>query len=101
MKKIKQSYPRNGAMLKTRFEPLSDDEFRQYVATGKAIPGQQGAALFIAKWRDGPGIPAEVFLNRLKVQGSTLEIRRYKSDVHIRVVRKVPAGVGGKRSSFA
>ena len=101
MKKIKQSYPRNSAMLRTPFEPLSDDDFRGYVATGKAIPAQQGAALFVTKWRDGPGIGADVFLQSLKDQGSTLEIRRFRSDINIRVVRKSRAEPGGKRSSFA
>ena len=42
-------------MLNTPFEPLLDEEFRQLVAGGSAIPCQQGASLFVSKWRDGPG----------------------------------------------
>jgi hypothetical protein len=74
-------------MFKAPFDPLSDDEFRQLVATGAAIPGQQGAALFVTKWRDGPGLGADAFLDALRAQGSTLVARRFKSDVNIRVVR--------------
>ncbi|MGA9838858.1 MAG: hypothetical protein WBF81_01250 [Thermoplasmata archaeon] len=96
MKKIKQHYPRRGAMLKTAFQPLSDDEFRAFVATGVAIPGQQGASLFVTKWRDGPGLGADAFLETLRAQGSTLEVRRFESDINIRVIRHQTSV--GKRS---
>jgi hypothetical protein len=97
MKKIKQHYPRRGEMLKTAFEPLTDDEFRQFVASGVAIPGQQGSALFVTKWRDGPGLGADAFLDSLRAQGSKLEVRRYKADVNIRVIRAKPAAKTGKK----
>lgn len=99
MKTIKQSYPRRSEMLATPFEPLSDDEFRQSVASGLAIPGQQGARLFVAKWRDGPGLDAEIFLVALRAQGAKLVVRRFKSDVNIRVVRSERSGARGRRSS--
>lgn len=73
-------------MLKTPFEPLSDDEFRKLVASGLAIPGQSGG-LFVAKWRDGPGLDPEVFLATLRAQGSALAVRRFGGDVNVRVVR--------------
>lgn len=73
-------------MLATPFEPLPDDEFRQLVASGLAIPSQQGTGLFVAKWRDGPGWGAEPFLAALRAQGSTLEVRRFRGDVNVRVV---------------
>jgi len=88
VKKIKQSYPRRREMLATPFEPLSDDEFRQLVSSGSAIPSQQGSDLFVAKWRDGPGIDPEEFLAALRSQGSTLVARRFKTDVNIRVIRR-------------
>jgi hypothetical protein len=87
VKKIKQSYPRRSEMLATKFEPLSDDEFRKYVADGSAIPGGHGSDLFVAKWKDGPGMGADEFLVALKTHGSKLMVRRFKSDVNIRVVR--------------
>jgi hypothetical protein len=90
MKKIKPHYPRRGRMLKTAFEPLSDDGFRQFVADGVAIPGQQGTSLFVAKWRDGPGVNADAFLLALKRQESTLVVRKFNGDVNIRVVPKPP-----------
>ncbi|MCI4324320.1 MAG: hypothetical protein L3K00_00300 [Thermoplasmata archaeon] len=93
MKKIKQSYPQRRAMLSTPFVPLADAEFQSLVSSGEAIPCQQGTALLVSKWRDGPGLDAATFLAALKSQGSTMEIRRYRHDVHIRVVRgKAPAG---------
>jgi len=95
MKTIKQSYPRRREMLKTPFEPLSDDDFRKYVTSGIAIPAQQGGTLFVTKWRDGPGLDAETFLVGLRAQGSTLVARKFKSDVNIRVIRnKPPVGRG-------
>ncbi|HUZ80015.1 MAG TPA: hypothetical protein VMV28_05300 [Thermoplasmata archaeon] len=90
MKTMKQSYPRRKRMLATPFEPLSDDGFRQLVARGLAIPFQQGTGLFVAKWRDGPGLGAEPFLVALRAQGSTLEVRRFHDDVNVRVVRSAP-----------
>jgi hypothetical protein len=87
MKTMKQSYPRRSEMLTTPFVPLSDDEFRQLVASGLAVPGSQGTGLFVAKWRDGPGLDAEAFLAALRAQGSTLVVRRFKADVNVRVVR--------------
>ncbi|MGA7922868.1 MAG: hypothetical protein WCA77_02695 [Thermoplasmata archaeon] len=88
MKQIKRSWPRRGEMLKMAFEPLPDEEFRQLVKSGAAIPGQQGTALFVAKWRDGPGMDAEAFLTALHAQGSSLAVRRYKGDFNIRVLPK-------------
>lgn len=99
MKKFKQSYPRRDLMLATPFEPLSDGEFRELVSSGLAIPGQQGTSLFVAKWRDGPGVDAEVFLTALHAQGSRLEVRRYKTDVNIRVIRNTPPKRGGRPTS--
>jgi hypothetical protein len=98
MKTMKQSYPRRGLMLATPFEPLSDPAFRELVSSGLAIPGQQGSSLFVAKWRDGPGVEAEAFLKLLHAQGSTLEVRRYKTDVNVRVVRNVPPKRGSRPS---
>lgn len=97
MKKIKQSYPRRGEMLATPFEALSDTDFRQLVGSGLAIPGQQGSSLFVAKWRDGPAVEVETFLKALHAQGSRLEVRRFKADVNVRVIRSGPA----KRGSHA
>lgn len=90
MKTMKPSYPRRGQMLATPFEPLTDGDFLELVSSGRAIPGQQGASLFVAKWRDGPGVDATAFLKALHAQGSSLEVRRYRSDVNIRVVRSGP-----------
>jgi len=87
MKQIRPRYPRRRAMLKTPFEPLSDEAFRRYVASGAAIPARQGTALIVTKWRDGPGMGADEFLERLHGEGSTLEVRDFHSDVNIRVVR--------------
>ncbi len=84
-------------MLATPFEPLSDDEFRQLIASGSAIPGGQGTDLFVAKWRDGPGVNADAFLMALRAQGSTLVARKFRSDVNIRVVRREASGSWGKR----
>ncbi|HTP54946.1 MAG TPA: hypothetical protein VML94_08345 [Thermoplasmata archaeon] len=94
MKKFKQSYPRRGRMLATPFTPLSDEDFRVLVAGGLAVPGQQGASLYVAKWRDGPGVDADVFLKALHAQGSSLEVRTYRSDVNVRVVRTTPSKRG-------
>jgi hypothetical protein len=92
VKKIKQSYPQRSEMLATPFVPLADGDFEKLVASGDAIPCQDGAALFISKWRDGAGMDPAKFLAALKAQGSTLEVRRYRQDVHVRVVRaKTPA----------
>jgi hypothetical protein len=74
-------------MLATKFEPLSDDDFRKYVADGSAVPGGLGTGLFVSKWADGPGTNADAFLAALNKQGSKLIVRRFKSDVNIRVVR--------------
>jgi hypothetical protein len=97
MRKIKQHWPRRGAMLKTAFEPLSDEEFRQFVASGVAIPGQQGTSLFVTKWRDGPGLGADAFLESLRAQGSKMVVRKFGSDVNIRVVRSQPSKKGATR----
>ncbi|HLM91734.1 MAG TPA: hypothetical protein VK424_06790 [Thermoplasmata archaeon] len=99
MKKFKQSYPRRRTMLATPFVPLSDDDFRELVTLGSAIPGQQGSALFVAKWRDGRGMDADAFLLALRAQGSKLVVRKFKQDVNIRVVRSEAARAGGMRSS--
>ncbi|MGP8078782.1 MAG: hypothetical protein ACLQD8_00605 [Thermoplasmata archaeon] len=101
MKKFKQSYPRRREMLATPFEPLSDGEFRKLVSGGLAIPGQQGSSLFVAKWRDGPGVDAEEFLVALRAQGSRLEVRKFKTDVNIRVVRKAASPHGSGSPSRA
>jgi hypothetical protein len=87
MKKIKQHYPRRREMLSTPFQPLTDDAFRQFVASGVAVPARQGTALIVSKWRDGPGLGADAFLESLHAEGSTLEVRDFHSDVNIRVVR--------------
>jgi hypothetical protein len=94
MKKLKQHYPRRGKMLKTPFQPLSDDAFRRFVASGAAIPARQGTALIVTKWRDGPGLGADAFLESLRAEGSTLEVRDYHSDVNIRVVRPAHPSAG-------
>ncbi len=101
MKKIKQSYPQRAELLKTPFEPLSDDDFRQLVGSGVAIPAQQGTSLFVAKWRDGLGLDADVFLAAVRAQGSKLEVRRFKTDVNIRVVRSKKSGGGRARPTGA
>ncbi|MHB8351601.1 MAG: hypothetical protein ACYDFT_02765 [Thermoplasmata archaeon] len=86
MKKIRQSYPRRKELLAAPFVPLKDDDFRQLVASGQAIPSQQGGSLFVAKWRSGPGLEPNSFLASVRAQGSSLVIRRYKGDANIRVV---------------
>ena len=98
MKKIKQRYPRRGEMLKTPFEPLPEDEFLKLVASGLAIPGQSGTGLFVAKWRDGPGMDTKAFLSALQAQGSRLEVRKFKGDVNIRVIRGKAPVAKRKRS---
>jgi hypothetical protein len=97
VRKIRQSFPKRRELLATRFEPLSDDSFRQLVSERLAIPGQIGSSLFVAKWRDGPGMEAEAFLAALRAQGASLEVRRFKADVNIRVVRSEPTGAGTPR----
>lgn len=79
-------------MLATPFEPLSDEEFRQLAAAGLAIPCQQGSTFFVAKWKDGPGLPTEGFLSAIHAEGSSLMVRRFKGDVNIRVIRRSTAG---------
>lgn len=96
MRKIKQHYPRRGKMLNTAFEPLTDDAFRQYVASGVAIPARQGTALIVTKWRDGPGLGVDAFLESLHAEGSTLEVRNFHSDVNIRVVRSLRPSAGAQ-----
>jgi hypothetical protein len=87
VKKIKQSYPRRSKMLATPFSPLSEADFRSLVKDGSAIPSQQGSSLFVSKWRSGPGMETGAFLAAVRAQGSTLEVRRYNSDVNVRVVK--------------
>ncbi len=99
MKKIKPSYPRRRTLLATPFEVLSDLEFHALVSSGLAIPGRQGTSLFVAKWRDGPGEDAETFLKLLHAQGSRLEVRRYRDDVNVRVVRGTVPKRGSSLSS--
>jgi hypothetical protein len=91
---IRPSFPKRREMLATRFEPLSDDGFRQLVTERLAIPGQIGSSLFVAKWRDGPGMDVEAFLAALRAQGASLEVRRFKTDVNVRLVRSKPAETG-------
>lgn len=98
MKHIKQSYPRRREMLATPFVPLSDAEFRQLVLSGQAIPGNSGS-LFVAKWSDRPGVDPEEFLMALRAEGSKLEVRRFKTDANVRVVRKKPSRGGIQRAS--
>ena len=90
MKKIRPSYPRRRTMLAIPFSPVSDEEFRKLVADRQAIPSQLGEALFVSKWRDGPGMDPDAFLAAVKATGSHLVARRYKSDVNIRVVGPNP-----------
>ncbi|MFI5418683.1 MAG: hypothetical protein ACHQ2Y_07310 [Candidatus Lutacidiplasmatales archaeon] len=97
MKKIKQHYPRRREMLNTPFEPLTDEAFRQLVKSGSAIPCQDSGALFVSKWRVGPGLDPEIFLAALRAQGSTLVARRFKADVNIRVVRPAKTAAGNRR----
>ena len=99
MKKIKLSYPRRDRMLATPFVALSDSDFRELVSSRLAIPGQQGSSLFVAKWRDGPGVDPEDFLKALHSQGSRLEVRRYGADVNVRVVRNTPPKRGSRAPS--
>lgn len=84
-------------MLQTPFAPLPDDEFRKLVADGDAIPGREGSVLLVSKWRDPPGMEVEAFLVALRKQGSTLEARRFKTDVNVRVVRNAAAPAWGGR----
>jgi len=74
-------------MLRTPFVPMSDDEFRQAVRAGSAVPCREGDVLIVSKWRDGPGMDVDVFLKALRAQGSKLTARTYRTDVNIRVVR--------------
>ncbi len=99
MKKIKSSYPRRREMLKASFEPLSDDDFRKFVAAGAAVPGRQGGSFFVSKWRDGPGMDAEAFLEGLRAEGSTMMVRKFESDVNIRVSRSSDSVSKRKRLS--
>jgi hypothetical protein len=92
VKKIKPSYPQRAELLRTPFKPMSDDEFRQAVRDGSAVPCREGDVLIVSKWRDGPGIGADDFLAALKAKGATLMARTYKSDVNIRVLRAAPPG---------
>ncbi|MCI4342533.1 MAG: hypothetical protein L3J92_00235 [Thermoplasmata archaeon] len=98
MRKIRQSFPKRREMLQTPFTPLPDEEFRQLVAGGAAIPGLEGSVLLVSKWRDPPGMDVDAFLVALRKQGSTLEARRFKTDVNIRVVRHTPAPAWGGRA---
>ena len=61
MKKFKQSYPRRRSMLATPFVPLSDDQFRELVTLGSAIPGHQGSTLFVPV-EGRHGMETEAFL---------------------------------------
>jgi hypothetical protein len=103
MKKIRPSYPRRKEMLQTPFEPLSEDEFRKYVASGVAIPGRQGSDLFVSKWRDGPGLDVDAFLAGIRAQGSRMVVRKFHSDVNIRVLRgpaaSAPAAAPKKKTA--
>jgi hypothetical protein len=74
-------------MLATPFAPLSEDGFLELVSDGLAIPVRQGTALIVAKWRDGPGMDPRVFLAALRDQRLRLEVRRFRGDVNVRVVR--------------
>jgi hypothetical protein len=87
MKRGKSSSPKRREMLATPFAPLSEAGFLELVASGEAIPGQQGSALIVAKWRDGPGMDPKVFLAALRGQGLGLEVRRFNGDVNVRVIR--------------
>ena len=86
MKQLRQRWPRRDAMMKAPFVPLSDVDFRRFVADHSAIPIQRGNSLFVAKWIDGPGMDPEQFLAAVRSRGSTLEVRDYHGDVNIRVV---------------
>jgi hypothetical protein len=94
MKQLRQRWPRRDEMLGTPFAPLSDADFRGLVADGSAIPMQRGNSLYVAKWIEGPGMEANLFLAALRAKGSTLEIRRHLKDVNIRVVPAHPSGTG-------
>jgi hypothetical protein len=94
MRKIRPSFPRRRELLATAFEPLSDADFLRLVSDGSAIPGRQGSSLIVAKWRDGPGMDPQAFLSALKQQGLSLEVRRFKSDVNVRVARGKRAASG-------
>jgi hypothetical protein len=99
VKKIKPSYPQRAEMLRTPFQPMSDDEFRRAVREGSAVPCREGEVLLVSKWRDGPGMGADAFLSALKAQGATLTARTYKTDVNIRVVRAAPTGTPTPRAT--
>lgn len=78
-------------MLDAPFEPLSDEDFRRFVASGAASPTQKGGALIVTKWQDGPHMGADEFLQRLHAEGSSLEVRDFHADVNIRVIRAARA----------
>jgi hypothetical protein len=99
VKKIRQSYPQRAELLRTPFEPMSDDEFRQAVQNGSAIPCREGDVLIVSKWRDGPGMAPDAFLAALRAQGSKLMARTYKADVNIRVVRGASKGTSPPRTT--
>jgi hypothetical protein len=90
VRKIRPSYPRRREMLATPFLPLSEEGFLRLVSDGLAKPGRQGGSLVVAKWRDGPGMDPQAFLTALRGQGLSLEVRRFKADVNVRVVRSEP-----------
>jgi hypothetical protein len=92
MRKIRQSFPKRGEMLATPFLPLADEDFLQLVSDGLAIPGQRGSSFTVGKWRGGTGMDPKAFLVALKGEGLSLEVRRYKTDVNVRVARNKRAG---------
>jgi hypothetical protein len=92
MRKIRPSFPRRRELLATPFQPLSEADFLRLVSDGLAIPGQQGGSLIVAKWRDRPGMDPQAFLTALKARGLSLEVRRAREDVNVRVVRGKRAG---------
>jgi hypothetical protein len=98
MKKIRSTYPRRRALLTTPFRPLSDDEFRQLVLARQAIPIRRGG-LLVAKWSDGPPLDADEFLVALRAEGSRMEVRKFKSDANVRIIRRMPSRGGPRRPS--
>jgi hypothetical protein len=95
MKRGRSNQPKRREMLATPYEPLSEAGFLELVADGRAIPGRQGSALIVAKWRDRPGMDPKAFLAALNDQGLRLEVRRFREDVNVRVVPgKRPADAG-------
>jgi hypothetical protein len=83
-------------MMAAPFVPLSDLDFKGFVASHSAIPIRRGNSLFVAKWIDGPGMDADLFLADLRSTGASLEVRDFKGDVNIRVVpgpTKAPVGM--------